>query len=152
MPADIPKIQSSTKKLIVGTLGTIPPQSFYSGDKLTGFDIEMVTRFAAKYGYEIEFRVEDTVSLLTDAEFGKIDLIAGSIMYTAERAERVIFPETPLYSLPISVMTRKVFVEQDLSNIKIPTDLNDAKFIVGVVTGSSSESFVPKFYEQLGCR
>ena len=145
MPADVPKIQSSTKKLVVGTHGTIPPQSFYSGDKLTGFDIEMVTRFAAKYGYEIEFRVEDTVSMLTDAEFGKIDLIAGSIMYTAERAERVIFPETPLYSLPISVMTRKIFVEQDLSNIKIPTDLNDAKFIVGVVTGSSSESFVPKF-------
>jgi len=37
---------------------------------------------------------------------GKIDLISGSVMYTKERAERVIFPETPLYSLPVSVMVR----------------------------------------------
>lgn len=148
MPSDIPKIQGATKKLIVGTSGKISPQSFYVGDKLTGFDIEIITRFAAEYGYEIGFRVEDTVSLLTDAEFGRIDLIAGSIMYTEERAERVIFPETPLYSLPISVMTRKIFTEKDLSEIQRPTDLNETKFTVGIVTGSSSEGFVQKILPQ----
>lgn len=145
MPADIPEIQGATKKLVVGTTGTSPPANFYSSDKIIGFDIEIITRFAAEYGYEVEYRVEDFISLLTDAEFGKIDLISGSIIYTAERAERVIFPETPFFTIPVSVMTRKVSAEKNLSNIKRPTDLNDAKYIVGVVTGSSTETFVPKF-------
>lgn len=145
IPADIPKIQSATKKLVIGTTGNMSPKTFYSNGELAGFDIENAERFAAEYGYEIEFRVEDFVSLLTDTEFGKIDLISGSIMYTPERAERVIFPETPLYVMPISVMTRKVAAENNLSNIKRPTDLNDAKYTVGVVTGSSTESFVPKY-------
>ena len=39
LPADIPKIQGATKKLVVVTMGTVPPQSFYSGENLSGFDI-----------------------------------------------------------------------------------------------------------------
>lgn len=144
MPTDIPNPQGEMKKLVVGTMGMIVPATFYSGNQLIGFDIEMVKRFAAEYGYEIEFRVESITSLLADNEFGKLDLISGSVMYTPERAERVIFPEMPLYTLPISVMTRKVSSESEVSNIKRPTDLNDAKFTIGVVTGSATETFVPK--------
>jgi len=145
MPTDIPQPQGATKKLIAGTMGMMVPTTFYSGDQLVGFDIEIVKRFAAEYGYEIEFRVEHVSSLLADSEFGTIDLICGSIMYTPERAERVIFPETPLCSMPISVMTGKVSSEREVSNIKRPSDLNDAKFTIGVITGSSSEGLVPKF-------
>lgn len=74
----------------------------------------------AKFDDEIDFEEPED---LADAEFGKIDLMSGSVMYTEERAERVIFPETPLYTLPISVMTRKVSSDSDLSNIKRPADL-----------------------------
>lgn len=103
---ELPEPQNLTKKLVVGTLGTSIPLSFYADNELTGFDIELMKRFSSEYGYAIEYRVENMVSLLSDAEFGKIDLISGSVMYTKERAERVIFPETPLYSLPVSVMVR----------------------------------------------
>lgn len=136
---DIPKIKNPDKKLIVGTQGTMPPQNFYANNELAGFDIELIERFAAEYGYEIEYRVEDFISLLTDTEFGKIDIICGSIMYTDERAERIIFPKTPLYKIPISVMTLK----NKLKIVK-PTDLNNPKFTLGVVTGSSTETFVSK--------
>lgn len=141
MPADIPTNQGANKKLIVGTTGVVPPATFYSDNKLVGFDIEFVERFAAEYGYEVEFRVEDVVSMLNNSEFGRIDIIGGSLMNTPERAERVIFPETPFYTMPISVMTRKVAVENKLSDIKSPTDLNDAKFTVGVVTGKFNRKF-----------
>lgn len=136
---DIPKIKNPDKKLIVGTMGTMPPQNFYVNNKLVGFDIELIERFAAEYGYEIEYRIEDFISMLTDTEFGKIDIICGSIMYTKERAERVIFPKTPLYKIPISVMTLK-----NKLNIVKPTDLNNPKYTLGVVTGSSTETFVSK--------
>ena len=124
MPPDIPQSQGATKKLVVGTDGTMMPVTFYSGDQLVGFDIEIIKRFAAEYGYEIEFRVEDFVPLLADAEFGKVDIISGSVMYTEERAERVIFPETPLFSLPISIMVRKNSEQQFSENIF--TDLGNS--------------------------
>ena len=117
MPPDIPQSQGATKKLVVGTTGTVMPLNFYFGDQLVGFDIEIIKKFAVEYGYEIEFRVEDFITLLTDAEFGKIDIISGGIMYTEERAERVIFPETPLFSLPISIMVRKNSEQQSDENI-----------------------------------
>ncbi len=140
MPA-FDKAAAPTKKLTVGTMGTLPPNSFYAGDKLVGFDVEITERFAAEYGYAVEYRVEDFTSMLADAEFGKIDAISGSVMYTAERAERVIFLETPLYTLPVSVMVRS---PQITSTFETPADLNDAKFTIGVVTGSATETFVPK--------
>ena len=99
------------KKLIVGTTGTLMPQSFYYGNQLVGYDIETIELFAAEYGYDIEYRVEDFVALLAATEFGQIDLICGSTMYTDERAERVIFPKTPMYKLAISAMTRKNSVD-----------------------------------------
>ena len=110
---EMPQIETKTgdaptKKLVVGTQGTLMPVSFYVGDRLVGFDVEIIEMFAAQYGYELEYRVADFMALLTAAEFGEIDLICGSIMYTPERAERVIFPSTPLYKMPISVMTRKL--------------------------------------------
>ena len=108
IPPDSPRAPRDTgKKLVAGTLGTIVPASFYAGNELSGYDIELVELFAHEYGYELEFRVESIVSLLTDTEFGKIDLISGSIMYTPERAERVIFPQTPLFEVPISAMVRR---------------------------------------------
>ena len=141
MPTDIPEPQGATKKLVAGTTGVMVPTTFYSGDELVGFDIEISKRFAAEYGYVIEYRVEDFTSLLTDAEFGKIDLMSGSVMYTEERAERVIFSETPLYTFPISVMVRS---SQSTPSFAKPADLNDSKFTVGVVTGSSTETIVPR--------
>lgn len=144
MPSDIPEPQGETKKLVAGTMGMMVPTTFYSGDQLVGFDIEIAKRFAAEYGYEIEFRVEHISSLLSDSEFGKIDLISGSVMYTPERAESVIFPETPLCSLPISVMTRKNSAAVK-TKFEKPSDLNDSNFTIGVITGSSSEGLVPKF-------
>ncbi len=146
---EMPKIQQikpPTQKIIVGTFGTAIPTSFYVGEDLRGFDIELIKRFAAEYGYEIEFRIEDIISLLADTEFGKIDIIAGTVMYTDERAERVVFPETSLYKLPISVMVRKDSVEKVVTNIEKTADLNNSKYKIAAVVGTASEPYVGKVF------
>ena len=48
----------------------------------------------------------------------------------------MIFPETPLYTLPISVMVRK--------NPQSISSFENSQFTIGVITGSSSEGLVPK--------
>lgn len=91
MPVDIPTNQGANKKLVVGTMGVLTPATFYSGDKIIGFDIEFIERFAAEYGYEIEFRVEDFVSMFTDTEFGKIDIISDSVIHIYSGACRACY-------------------------------------------------------------
>ena len=102
----IPAPENPAQKLMVGTSGTIPPHNFYAGNELSGFDIELIKRFAYEYNYELEFRVEPLVSQLADAEFGKIDMLGGIMTYTEERAERVNFTETPLFKIPASLIVR----------------------------------------------
>ena len=102
----IPAPEHPAQKLTVGTSGTIPPHNFYVGNELSGFDIELIKRFAYEYNYELEFRIEPLVSQLADAEFGKIDKLGGVMSYTEERAERVRFTETPIYRVPAALIVR----------------------------------------------
>ena len=45
--------------LTVGTSGIVPPFSYYVGETLNGFDIEMAYRFAAWLNADLEFKVYD---------------------------------------------------------------------------------------------
>ncbi|MBQ8135277.1 MAG: ABC transporter substrate-binding protein/permease [Clostridia bacterium] len=101
---DIPLADDSAETLVVGTSGELVPNSFYEGDKLVGYDIELTLQFAYEYNYKVEFRAESITSRLNDAEFGKVDMLSGGILKTPERAEKVIFPETPVYTAPVGVL------------------------------------------------
>ena len=50
---DIPAPSSPNLKLRVGTSGIVMPYSYYEGNRLTGFDIELARRFASWLGAEI---------------------------------------------------------------------------------------------------
>lgn len=70
------------------------------GDRLGGFDIELLERFAAwhqtRYGQSLALRYQqvETIDQLLDlAEAQKCDLAIGSITVTAERAKRVDFSQ-----------------------------------------------------------
>lgn len=92
--------------MIVGTAGTIPPYNFYVGDKLSGMDIELIKRFAYEYNYKLEFRIEELPSQLLDVEFGKSDMLSGTITYTEERAEHVHFEKPPVLVVPSAIIVR----------------------------------------------
>ena len=101
---DFPAPEKGAKVLIVGTSGELVPNSFYEGTELVGYDIELTRMFAQEYNYRLEFRAEAITSRLNDAEFGKLDLLSGGILRTPEREEKVIFPDTPVYTAPVGVM------------------------------------------------
>lgn len=104
---EIPLVEDADADLlVVGTSGELVPNSFYESDRLVGYDIELTLRFAYAYHYRVEFRAESITARLNDAEFGKVDLLSGGILKTPERAERVIFPDTPVYTAPVAVMAR----------------------------------------------
>lgn len=99
----IPAPKDPVGTLIVGTSGTLVPNSYYQDGNLVGHDIELTLRFANKYNYAVEFLQGSIDEMLNDAESGQVDMLSGGIGETPERAKRVIFPDTPLYGNTINV-------------------------------------------------
>ena len=99
MPTD-PKLH-----IIVGTTGTVPPFSFYSGDELVGYDIEMARRFAAWMNADVSFKVYDYGAIIIAAKTGDVDLIMANLNIMPERAEALTFSDA-LYTVPVGIMVK----------------------------------------------
>ena len=79
--------------LQVGICATDEPYNYYRGDKLTGFNVDLVTRFARRYGYALEYTDTNPPSLLLGLTTGKFDMLAFGISYSEERAQTMLFSE-----------------------------------------------------------
>lgn len=85
-------------KLVVGSEGTYPPNSYYDEDgNLTGFDVEVGRAIADKLGVEYEPYVADWASLMTALEFGQIDTLIEEVEPTQEHALKYDFSEPYTY-------------------------------------------------------
>lgn len=76
---DISKPENPQVQLAVGTTGTVPPYSYYEGDGLTGYDIELAHRFAAWLGADLSFEVYDFDGVVPATKSGKIDVIMSNL-------------------------------------------------------------------------
>ncbi len=102
---EIPKAQNPQTKLIVGTAGIIPPYSFYEGDQLSGFDIELAKRFAEYIDADLEFKVYDFGAIINAAASGDVDCIMSNLNVTPERAQALPFSKD-LYTEEIGIMVK----------------------------------------------
>ena len=144
MPA-IEKAGAPNVHLTVGTTGIAPPYSFYEGTELTGYDIELMYRFAAWLGADVRFEVYDYAGVVQAAQIGKVDVVAANLQVTPERAEALTFSET-LFEEVTGVMVRDM-----ASAAPAPTqreirwqDYNGRR--IGVLTGPLMEDAAAKFF------
>jgi len=79
--------------LHVGVSATDEPYNYIKDNELTGFNIDLVTRFAKKYGYQIEYTDMAPEGLLPGLTTGRFDMLATALSYTEERAQIVLFSE-----------------------------------------------------------
>ncbi|MBQ1406595.1 MAG: ABC transporter permease subunit [Eubacterium sp.] len=61
---------------------------------ILGFNIDIVTRFARRYGYKLKYHNTSFSALLIGLSSGKFDMIASSVSYTPERGEMMIFSDS----------------------------------------------------------
>ena len=85
-----------TENLVVGVAAGGLPFAAVKDGVLVGFDIELVTRFAATRGQGVTFSQMPFGGLIAANASGKVDLIAASIFITEERRERIDFSD-PYY-------------------------------------------------------
>ena len=72
---DISLPESSDIHLVVGTSGVYAPYTYFVGDEVRGYDIELAYRFAAWLGATIEFKIYDYDGIIPAALTGDVDCI-----------------------------------------------------------------------------
>ena len=102
---DIPKPDHAKYHLKIGTTGDVEPYSFYDHNTITGYDIELMYRFGAWLGADVEFQIYTWDSIVAAAQSGKVDIISSNLQKTEEREETIEFSDN-LYEAENGVMVR----------------------------------------------
>lgn len=102
---DLPVPENPALTLKVGTTGLVEPFSYYEGNQLTGYDIEMIYRFAYWLNADVEIKTSDYSGIIVAAETGAIDCIMANLNATDERREQIDFSD-PIFESYTALMVR----------------------------------------------
>lgn len=111
-----------------------------SGD-LVGFEIDMAKKIASDMGVDADFRVYDWADIIPALQKGEIDIIAGGMSITPERALRVNFTR-PVAESGIGIATNTAMTRDILSF----AELNSPKIIVATVAETYASSVADMFF------
>ncbi len=106
---DMPVVENpkTNGTLIVGIVSDKGlPFTIVKDNKMIGFDVELVERFAAYLGKEPKLADMEFGSLIAAASTNKIDMIASTLMITEERKQQIDFSD-PYSELGASVFALK---------------------------------------------
>src|SRR5574344_434310 len=84
----------SGKNLRIGTSTGSTGFVAYRDGKYVGFDIDLIERFAAKYGYTVDISDMKFAALIPSLASGRVDVILSSITITPERSAVVDFSDS----------------------------------------------------------
>ena len=82
------------------------PFAYVKDNKITGYDIDIATMFCKSKGYGLEVQSMNFAGILGSIKTGKCDL-TGSITWTEERAETMLFSPVPNAETPIVLLVMK---------------------------------------------
>ena len=111
----IPKQRGTGKTIIVGTFPGMPPYNFIKNGEPSGFEIDLLTEWANRRNYRMEFLFMEFASQIPAVQTGKVDLSIGSIAVTEERQKNVLFTDG-YYFARILFYTRKGELENIFKN------------------------------------
>ena len=94
-------------KLVVGTENTNAPMNFTESDGTpSGFDVELIYRFAAALNMSVEIKVMPYLDLYTAVEKSAVDLAIASMDKEFGEGQKILFSEDYI-DCPASILTRK---------------------------------------------
>ena len=122
----------SAGKLVMATSPDFPPFESLEGSEVVGIEVEILEKFAAEIGVELEIKQMDFDSVLPGVQSGKYDVGVSGITITEDRKKNADFTE------PYFMASQAIVVLKD-SNIKSKADLKGKK--ISVQTGTTAEEF-----------
>ncbi len=91
LTAKLPQKIQDAKKIVVGTDASYAPSEFLAADGKTveGFDVDLFTAVAQKFGVGVEFVPADFSTIITGVQGGKFDVGVSSFTINDERKKQV---------------------------------------------------------------
>lgn len=90
----IDKAQSPEYTIKIGTTGLAEPYTFYQNEELTGFDMELIQRFALWCNADLKITTYDWAGTVPACTSGKEDYIISGFFVTEESAEVLDFSDS----------------------------------------------------------
>lgn len=126
----------STKSLIVGITGNLPPFQFKAGKVLVGFEVDIMRAVANDLGADVVFReIPDYGDLQKAVLDDKVDVVIASLALTSTRDASFDLTN------PYACLQAGLFTFDP--NIRVATDLKGKR--IGVMQNSVFQSYVDKF-------
>ena len=102
----IPEQRGTGRTLRVATYPAMPPFNFINSGKMSGLEPAILTEWANRRNWKLEFLVMDFAAQIPAVQTGKADLAMGAISVTEERQKQVLFSDGYVES-HIVLITRK---------------------------------------------
>ena len=102
----IPQQRGTGRTLRVATYPAMPPFNFINSGKLSGLEPELLTEWANRRNWQLEYLIMDFAAQIPAVQTGKADMAMGAISITEERQKQVLFSDGYIDS-HIVLMTRK---------------------------------------------
>ena len=103
---DIPQQRGTGRTLRVATYPAMPPFNFICSGKPSGIEIDILTEWANRRNWKLEFLVMDFASQIPAVQTDKADMAMGAISITEERQKQVLFSDG-YFESHIVLITRK---------------------------------------------
>ena len=102
----IPRSRGTGRTLTVATFPAMPPFNFISSGEPSGIEPDILTEWANRRNWKLEYLVMDFASQIPAVQTGKADLAMGAISVTEERQKQVLFSDG-YFESRIMLITRK---------------------------------------------
>ena len=102
----IPEQRGTGRTLRVATYPAMPPFNFINTGKLSGLEPELLTEWANRRNWQLEYLIMDFAAQIPAVQTGKADMAMGAISVTEERQKQVLFSDGYIDS-HIVLLTRK---------------------------------------------
>ena len=103
---EMPQQRGTGRTLRVATFPAMPPFNFVSSGKPSGLEPHLLTEWANRRNWKLEFLVIDFAGLIPAVQTGKADMAMGGISVTEERQKQVLFSDG-YFESHIVLITRK---------------------------------------------
>lgn len=139
---EIEEPASPDQTIRIGTTGLLEPCTFYINQELTGYDIELIKRFALWANAKIEISTYDLSGIVTACASGRIDYIVSDLSETPERSEAINFSDPYMKVTSVLIVRASEEASAGSGTISNVTDLDGKR--IGVLKGSIFEQLAGK--------
>ena len=108
-----------------------------------GYDVDIGVKIARDMGVRADFKVYEWKDIIPALEAGEVDMIAGGIVVTPQRALRITFTEA--VAMSGAGMATNTYMTKDIENLQ---QLNDPDIVIATVTDTFSEGVARSLFDK----